>query len=615
MFDTLLTAKLYLDRVKSDDLNITLEEYIRLEEEKAQRHGRMFNWQTATFGKVKYYEDEDDCFTDVEIEFPAIVFDNTLTSDTTLSCEPTVSPPNENKIDFRISLDESDDEDYTIIFDENSFSYKIIFVNDLKTNSENDNGKNNMPSSPKPTIDYLDDLDCFNDFENEFPTIVYNNGLTSKSELLIEPPEYYGGQDMAPLPPTYQRHLWLRYQVEGYDEGIDLAVRMSDTEMGLDVTDTLCFQLGGVRKRMTWRYPYVLFNISYTLHLHKTLIRHMAPLPYHNLRHPWLRYQVDGYDKGIVHSYEQRLETIWGRPVNRVHDLDFARMSNTEMRLDVADTLCFQLGEVKRRITWRQFILALGLHSEEEMAKPGFGAYWAGSERVIPDKGNLKDYWVEILFDRDFLRPVPSYVYIRDPVRRLCHRMIACSIFGKGQGAEKVTRVDLFYLRTINRRTANVLHILAQYLFHHAEGRKCRGRLSGGYFIGWLAVHFGLSSDEGLSGLSVAWVASGPKRQQTIAAGALVAAEGAPAADSAPVVDEGAQAIPASVQAPQPSPTVPQPQTIYMTHIMDANGRIYQAFVGTLIGSSRLPYQRRVRPRTNDASTSAAPRTADQPDP
>ncbi|GJV60644.1 hypothetical protein Tco_1466744 [Tanacetum coccineum] len=165
-----------------------MEEYIRLEEEKAQRHGRTFNWQTATFWKVKYYEDEDDCFTDFETEFPAIVFDNTLTSDIALPCEPTVSPPNEKKIDFRISLDESDDEDYTVIFDENSFSYKIISVNDLKTDSENDNGKNNMPSSPKPTVNYLDDLDCFNDFENEFPAIVYNDGLTSKSDLLIEPP-------------------------------------------------------------------------------------------------------------------------------------------------------------------------------------------------------------------------------------------------------------------------------------------------------------------------------------------------------------------------------------------------------------------------------------------
>ncbi|GJW18909.1 hypothetical protein Tco_0026345 [Tanacetum coccineum] len=141
-----------------------MEEYIRLEEEKAQRHGRTFNWQTAAFRKVKYYEEEDDCFTDFEAEFPVIVFDNTLTSDTTLPCEPTVSPPNENNIDFRISLDESDDEDYTVFFDKNSFSYKIISVNDLKTDSEND--KIHMPSSSGPTVDYFDDLDYFDDFKN-----------------------------------------------------------------------------------------------------------------------------------------------------------------------------------------------------------------------------------------------------------------------------------------------------------------------------------------------------------------------------------------------------------------------------------------------------------------
>ncbi|GJY81545.1 hypothetical protein Tco_0494296 [Tanacetum coccineum] len=90
-----------------DDPNITMEEYIRLEEEKAQRHGRTFNWQTASFGKVKYCEDEDDCFTNFETKFSAIVFDDTLTSDATLSCEPTVSPLNKNEIDFRISFDES----------------------------------------------------------------------------------------------------------------------------------------------------------------------------------------------------------------------------------------------------------------------------------------------------------------------------------------------------------------------------------------------------------------------------------------------------------------------------------------------------------------------------
>ncbi|GJU63248.1 hypothetical protein Tco_1245083 [Tanacetum coccineum] len=157
-----------------------MEEYIRLEEEKARRHGQTFNWQTATFRKVQYYEDEDDCSIDLETEFPTIVFDNTLT---TISSEPTICAPNENKVDFRISLEESDDEDYTVIFDENSFSYNIISVNDLKKNSENDN----MPSSPKTTIDYLDDLDYFKDFKNEFPAIVYNDGLTSKSDLEINP--------------------------------------------------------------------------------------------------------------------------------------------------------------------------------------------------------------------------------------------------------------------------------------------------------------------------------------------------------------------------------------------------------------------------------------------
>ncbi|GKC01792.1 hypothetical protein Tco_0987928 [Tanacetum coccineum] len=63
--------------VKMDDPNITMEEYIRLEEEKTRRR--------------------------------AIVFNDTLTSEALL-CEPTVSSLND-EIDFRISFDESDDED------------------------------------------------------------------------------------------------------------------------------------------------------------------------------------------------------------------------------------------------------------------------------------------------------------------------------------------------------------------------------------------------------------------------------------------------------------------------------------------------------------------------
>ncbi|GKD83984.1 hypothetical protein Tco_1350823, partial [Tanacetum coccineum] len=113
-----------------DDPNMTMEEYIKLEEEKAHRHGLVFNWQTATY---------------------AIVFNDTLISEATLSCEPKVSSLNNDEIDFRISFDESDDEDCT------------------------------------PTVSSFDDLDYFKDFEKEFPAIVYNDAQTSKSDLLTEP--------------------------------------------------------------------------------------------------------------------------------------------------------------------------------------------------------------------------------------------------------------------------------------------------------------------------------------------------------------------------------------------------------------------------------------------
>nr|GEW41536.1 hypothetical protein [Tanacetum cinerariifolium] len=102
-----------------------------------------------------------------------------------LNEKPLISSLNDNEIDFRISFDESDDEDYTVVFDKKSFSYKIIYANDLKMDSENDNEKVNMPSFPslEPSVGCIDDLDFFKYFENEFPAIVYNDALTSKSDF------------------------------------------------------------------------------------------------------------------------------------------------------------------------------------------------------------------------------------------------------------------------------------------------------------------------------------------------------------------------------------------------------------------------------------------------
>ncbi|GJZ73902.1 hypothetical protein Tco_0638048 [Tanacetum coccineum] len=46
-----------------------------------------------------------------------------------------------------------------------------------------------MPSfpSPEPEVNYSNDLDFFKDFENEFPTIVYNDALMSKLDFLTKP--------------------------------------------------------------------------------------------------------------------------------------------------------------------------------------------------------------------------------------------------------------------------------------------------------------------------------------------------------------------------------------------------------------------------------------------
>ncbi|GJZ75336.1 hypothetical protein Tco_0639801 [Tanacetum coccineum] len=100
--------------VKMDDPNITMEVYIRLEEEKARRRGKVYTWETATYGNIWYDEDVHD-LRSVETEFPAIVYNDALTSEVLLSCEPTVSPLDDNQIDFRISFDESDDEEYTVV--------------------------------------------------------------------------------------------------------------------------------------------------------------------------------------------------------------------------------------------------------------------------------------------------------------------------------------------------------------------------------------------------------------------------------------------------------------------------------------------------------------------
>ncbi|GKA12470.1 hypothetical protein Tco_0692016 [Tanacetum coccineum] len=77
---------------------------------------------------------------DFETDFPAIVYNDASTSNQNVSSRPTVCIYNAIKsdIDFSISYFNSEDEDYTFIYDKDSLSHKLIPVNDLKSESVND---------------------------------------------------------------------------------------------------------------------------------------------------------------------------------------------------------------------------------------------------------------------------------------------------------------------------------------------------------------------------------------------------------------------------------------------------------------------------------------------
>ncbi|GJV97456.1 hypothetical protein Tco_1549033 [Tanacetum coccineum] len=227
---------------------------------------------------------------------------------------------------------------------------------------------------------------------------------------------------------------------------------------------------------------------------------------------------------------------------------------------------------------------------------------------MIPGKGDLHDYWRDILTDGDFLGPPPSYTLIRDPVLRLYHRMMSHSIAGRSQAPEKVTVTALFYLRGLD--------------------------------VGLIGQSFWTFDSEILGGLTVI----APDLPIIDMAELPDAAAGAPAdVEDAPIVDEGNQAALAPVQGPQQPPPPPAPartmpqrmarleEDVHEIHgaltehceVIDAMAydfSIFSTWVTTGLGRmmdrarvtyrpyshTHMSYQRRVRQRTGKAITSAS---------
>ncbi|GKB33855.1 hypothetical protein Tco_0873256 [Tanacetum coccineum] len=167
-------------KLMMDDPNITIEEYIKLQAEKAQRRGRMFNWETNTYGKS--YCDDLVFFADFEAEYTAIVYNDALTLNENVPSKPHVSIYNAIKadIDFSISFSDSKDEDYTLISDKDSFSYKLIPFNDLKQDPVNDHVEMNTKlCSEDVDIKPMDSVVCIS---NDITPIEFDKNIETNHD-------------------------------------------------------------------------------------------------------------------------------------------------------------------------------------------------------------------------------------------------------------------------------------------------------------------------------------------------------------------------------------------------------------------------------------------------
>ncbi|GJW47805.1 hypothetical protein Tco_0079451 [Tanacetum coccineum] len=203
-----------------DDPNITMEEYIRLEEEKVRKRGKVFNWEIAKYGKIWYDEDVHDlrsveteisaiafndqisskkhflvnphCFDDLDFfndfenDFPAIVYNDALTSKLDFLTEPTVSPQpiDEFNLKDETSFSECDEEEQNVFNFNDLFPFNVIYPNDSKSDKDNDDDKVDIEHSSgdlfvKPLPDVINtDVGAYAHGSNKLLEINYLYGVS-----------------------------------------------------------------------------------------------------------------------------------------------------------------------------------------------------------------------------------------------------------------------------------------------------------------------------------------------------------------------------------------------------------------------------------------------------
>ncbi|GJW35751.1 hypothetical protein Tco_0058671 [Tanacetum coccineum] len=325
-----------------DDPNITMEEYIELEAEKARRH-----------------------------DFPAIVYKDALTPDHEFSFEPTLSAHRDDGIDFefKISFDESDEEDYIVSYDKNSFSYKLTFVNDLKPDLDNDKVEIKI----------------------------------SSEEIVIEPSDRVVDANVDAQSHEFKEIFETNHEIRHKSFIVEDYPKNFETLYGVFV----------IRIRRI-----ILFGLPVSSQYSISIIRRIGIHLYGvlNLKLSILR---------IDYLLDTRLGTIFDRWVNRVHVLDFEELTD----------------EMRQALTDRLRMVHLGAEGQILFTSDAWRRVFEIGGPLVLEL--MLEFFSTIASDGDLLGVVPSYTSIWDPLRRLCHRLIS----GRGQAPEKVTAIEIFYLR------------------------------------------------------------------------------------------------------------------------------------------------------------------------
>ncbi|GJU96811.1 hypothetical protein Tco_1321567 [Tanacetum coccineum] len=130
------------------DPDISMEEYVQLETERALRNGKVYNLETAMYGKIWYNEDIH-YLRFFETKFLVIVYDDALSLKSGFSSEPMIRSKNVDEVNLKNEtlLFEYDDEEYNVISYNDLFPFNIFSINDSKLDTNNDDGKIDIKQS------------------------------------------------------------------------------------------------------------------------------------------------------------------------------------------------------------------------------------------------------------------------------------------------------------------------------------------------------------------------------------------------------------------------------------------------------------------------------------